>query len=278
MNERLISFGNSAVRIVYDGDACRELIDFLFGGMGTEGNADPHRTFRLSYEMKECQFQVECTDPPESSHGDAGSVGVYLMERVCYHLADRCSNGLLFHGACLAKERRAYFLPGRSGSGKSSLSLYLTRHLGYEFLTDEFTLIEPGKGLCRGLTRPIHLKAAAAKLFPELNEKDWLPIHPVEGKPCARLVGISAVKPARQVSYPLAAIIHPQYKAGETTSLQPLSAADAALHLTGCLINARNLPGHGFAELTRLVQTIPAWHLVYSSHDDLPNLDRTGDH
>jgi hypothetical protein len=37
----------------------------------------------------------------------------------------------------------------------------------------------------------------------------------------------------------------------------------------GCLINARNLPEHGFLEVTRLARTVPAFSLRYGDFAQL---------
>ena len=38
-----------------------------------------------------------------------------------------------------------------------------------------------------------------------------------------------------------------------------------------CLVNARNLNGHGFNEATRLAREVPAYRLTYSSFSQLGN-------
>ncbi|MFN8459220.1 MAG: hypothetical protein U0401_31985 [Anaerolineae bacterium] len=51
--------------------------------------------------------------------------------------------------------------------------------------------------------------------------------------------------------------------------LRPLSQAQAGLALMQCLLNARNLPEHGFPEVTRLIRQVPAYHLGYSHFGQL---------
>ena len=52
--------------------------------------------------------------------------------------------------------------------------------------------------------------------------------------------------------------------------MQPLTPAQAGLRLMQCLINARNLPEHGFPEIARLSRRVPAYRMTYASFDPLP--------
>ena len=47
--------------------------------------------------------------------------------------------------------------------------------------------------------------------------------------------------------------------------LRRLSRAQAGLELMQCLINARNLPDHGFPEVTRLARAMPAYKMTYAN-------------
>lgn len=60
-------------------------------------------------------------------------------------------------------------------------------------------------------------------------------------------------------------LLFPTYQPGAALRLGRLSPANAGLHLMRCLVNARNLPDHGLADVTRLVQRVPAYTLTYSS-------------
>jgi hypothetical protein len=46
--------------------------------------------------------------------------------------------------------------------------------------------------------------------------------------------------------------------------LRPLSQAQAGLALMECLVNARNLPGHGFSEIVRLARAARAYQMSYA--------------
>ena len=52
-------------------------------------------------------------------------------------------------------------------------------------------------------------------------------------------------------------------------AFEPLSGAQAGLALMECLVNARNLPGHGLAEAARLARNAPAFRLRYSHFEQI---------
>ena len=67
----------------------------------------------------------------------------------------------------------------------------------------------------------------------------------------------------------LSLIVFPNYTEDSKFDLEKLSKARAGLTLMECLVNARNLNGHGFGEATRLVRDTPAYLLTYCSVDQL---------
>jgi hypothetical protein len=68
---------------------------------------------------------------------------------------------------------------------------------------------------------------------------------------------------------PLGLIVFPRYLPGSDLALRPLSKAQAGLALMECLVNARNLPGHGFSEIARLARRAPAYKLNYADFDQI---------
>jgi len=64
-------------------------------------------------------------------------------------------------------------------------------------------------------------------------------------------------------------MIFPRYQPDVEFALRPISKAQAGLALMECLINARNLPGHGLSEIARLAQVAPAYKLSYANFDQI---------
>jgi hypothetical protein len=91
--------------------------------------------------------------------------------------------------------------------------------------------------------------------------------------PAGDLILPEALRPARPAGAPgatlVSTIIFPCYQAGSDFVWQPLSKAQAGLALMKCLVNARNLPEHGFPHISRLVKMIPAYHMTYANFDQV---------
>jgi len=204
--------------------------------------------------------------PDSDRSGKIGEMALYLQERACYYLADGSRGGALFHAACLCRGSKALLLPGSSGSGKTTLAAWLALN-GWRFGTDELTFIPAGTLECQALTRPLHLKNQVEQLFPGLVEKGAWAVGSGWLVPPRSLGDQAADEPPM-----LDQIIFPRYQPGAAGELQPLTRASAATLLTGLLINARNLPDHGFPEVLRLARTIPAFRLAYSDFEQLKRL------
>jgi hypothetical protein len=260
-----VSFAGSAVRIECDGAPAEQLAQFLFLNSGA-GPADAELCPQVWFSMRCEEQQLHITsNQGDETRGQPAEVAYAVMERVTYHLADRSRGGALFHAACLASHGAALAFPGTSGSGKSTLALWLAQH-GFRYLTDELLFIPSGSLACRGLARPVHLRKASQSLF------DPFPADKILKAPDAGWV----VQPefiAAQAN--LRALVFPKYEQDTSFSCERIPAAEAALRLTGLMVNARNLPDNGFPELLRLARALPAYHLTYSQFEPmLPALQR----
>jgi hypothetical protein len=89
------------------------------------------------------------------------------------------------------------------------------------------------------------------------------------------LIPPTIFNPQTELSSPaLGLIIFPHYQVQSDFELQQLSRAQAGLELMQCLINARNLPEHGFLEITRLARLTPAFKMTYANFAQVePHLD-----
>ena len=86
--------------------------------------------------------------------------------------------------------------------------------------------------------------------------------------PAGDLIPPDALHPDGRVGAPgdtpVSLIIFPRYQAGSDLVWRPLSKAQAGLALMKCLVNARNLPEHGFPQISRLAKAVPAYHMTYA--------------
>jgi hypothetical protein len=276
MNSRLICFANSAISIEWTDDPSAELVEFLFNSVPSNGPAEPHIHYSLRYDTNTDTFHLISDHAGDKKSAARGRMAHYLMERITFHLADRSQGGMLFHAACLVKDGSAILMPGNSASGKSTLTIWFAQH-GWWYLTDELSFLPDQVQTIRGLTRPVHLKEKAAELFPNMDLAGAWAVRPENKDKTAWLIPPYLLnktfqgKPD-QNEPSILAILFPHYSPKEDFQFIRISSADAALRLTACLINARNLPDHGFPQVLQIVRNIPAYSLTYNRFPNLAEL------
>ncbi|MDH3691452.1 MAG: hypothetical protein OEU36_18585, partial [Gammaproteobacteria bacterium] len=82
----------------------------------------------------------------------------------------------------------------------------------------------------------------------------------------ATLISHRLLNPVHQHTTPrLRLVLFPQYKKNAQFSLTRLSPAQAGLRLMACLVNARNLPDHGFRETARISRIVSSYAVEYGS-------------
>lgn len=270
MTTRQVSFANSAITITYQGDLPTRLVDFLYRHvpLETAGSTPPH----VGYHLRDDDYPGQLTLSRGETllyRGDSPAVAAeLLLGDSCHHLADRSQGGLLLHAAGLTWQGHALLLPGQTGAGKSTLAAWLVSR-GFGYLTDELVFVPWGQNSAQGLTRPLNLKRPARPLWQTNLAASDQSAH-VLSTPHSDLVAptlFGAVPPPGEP--PLSLIIFPRYEPGSDPALRPLSRAKAGLALMQCLLNARNLPDHGFTEVTRLARQLPAYHMQYSNFSQL---------
>jgi len=121
-------------------------------------------------------------------------------------------------------------------------------------------------GAAETFTRPLNLKPGARALLPALcaDTHGLLESDTATLVPPARLGHGGRAAPA-----PLGAFLFVRYDPAAPFEWSRLSIAQAGMALMQCLINARNLPEHGFREAARLARQTPAYRLVYGGFAQL---------
>lgn len=270
LQTREVHFAASAIHLEFCGDRPAGIVDFLFRHIAASGPAQPHRTYRLELEddSPTAQLRVSVAGSPPYRHPSDGVMAGWLLGNVDYHLADRSRGGLLFHAGALAWGRTGLILPGTMGAGKTTLTAWLVAH-GFDYLSDELTFVPDQTLTVQALARPLNLKHPARPALETYLDFDNLAPHILPGQD-ADLIQPTLLRPANHFSQPrLGLIIFPRYQADAQLSLERLSKAQAGKALMQCLINARNLPDHGFGEITRLVRQTPAYRLTYGGFAQL---------
>ena len=268
MKTHRLCFAGTILAIASEGEGPDRIIDFLFSDIPRTDLDPPHVTFRLIEEDETGEFRLYRENELERRTQSQTAMIAYLLDRTVYHLANHSRTGLVFHGAALAWKGRGILLPGRSGSGKTTLAAWLLTH-GFDYLTDEMTFIPLDTTQLQGLARPLNVKKGSQGVLKEMLDADVLPKEMVSD-------GTRTIAPPRafgpcQVlhSVPLQLMLFPRFSLQEDFEFNEQSKGENALHLMECLINARNLPGHGFSEVVRLARTIPAYSAKYGRIDQV---------
>jgi hypothetical protein len=125
--------------------------------------------------------------------------------------------------------------------------------------------ISQGTDTMQPFPRPLNLKHPARPLFEDHIDFDSQD-NQILSAGTTDLIPAKLLNPQTTLSEPpLRLIIFPNYQADSDFELRQLSRAQAGLELMQCLINARNLPDHGFPEVIRLARAVPAYKMIYAN-------------
>ncbi|MGD0918931.1 MAG: hypothetical protein ABSB22_20995 [Thermodesulfobacteriota bacterium] len=267
---RIVSFAGSSVSVEYSGERAAGIVDFLYGSLPI--TADTEDPLRVKYQILPFHESNQLHLHREGiliyeGNSDAELADV-LLGSTGHDLADRSRSGLLFHSGALFRGEKGLLLPGGIAAGKTTLTFWLARR-GFNYLTDEMAFLRDGADTFQAFTRPLNLKAPSRAVLK--NDFDF------EGNASKILstivndlispVLLNCNPPDKEA--PLDLLFFPQYRPNSDFILQPLSRAQAGLELMKCLVNARNLPDHGFPEITRLARKVPAYRMLYSHFDQI---------
>ncbi len=276
MSDLAISFGNLSLTYSARGERAQRLLDFAFRHQRCEPATHPLHHIELSEDPSGELVVLQDGQLESRNQSDATTV-LRLIERATYHFADRCADGPVFHGACISHAGRATLLAGGSGSGKTCLTTFLLTQ-GLDYLTDELVFVSDltSDPVCQGFARPLNVKNSARALFPNLTQRPEALATPFGSLILPDSALALAPQPGMVVRQArLARIIFPPYRPGRPFEFSTLPKAKAVLLLMQNLINARNLPDHGFRLVSALCQSIPAYSLAYSSFDQIDALHLT---
>ena len=262
---RIISFAGSSLALEYAGETPARIIDTLYCHLPTEPIHSPRLTYRLMAGEATPTLRLYRQETLLYQGDAAGTAAELLLGDSCYHLATRSREGLLFHAAGLSWQGQGLILPGLSGAGKTTLTAWLLTK-GFDYLTDELVFIPWQTQNIQPLTRPLNLKRPARAALKDQIDFVRHAAH-ILSSDYADLVPVNLFKPLPAPTEPeLRLIIFPYYQSDSPFDLRPLTSAQAGLGLMKNLINARNLPGHGFSEVARLTtQGVLAYQMTYAN-------------
>lgn len=195
-----------------------------------------------------------------------GDQGLPMLEwGLNWCVSSHCHQYLTLHAAVIERGGRALILPAPPGSGKSTLCAGLV-FSGWRLLSDELALIGPRTGQLYGLARPISLKNASIDVIRTFAPQAQLsaPVHETSKG------SVAHVQPPRDsvllVDTPAALgwVVLPRYEAGAPARLEPLSRAEAFMHLVDNAFNYHLHGSAGFEVLTALVDRCDCYRFTYS--------------
>jgi len=203
------------------------------------------------------------------------------VEWLCWDInravAATTSEHLVFHAGGVQVEERGLLLPGRSGTGKSTLVAHLVR-CGMRYLSDEVVALDVSDSSLLGFPKAISIDPDGVGLSSELRDR-CLAASPRgdehrEGTERASKLYLSPShirSGAVGSSCSLSLVVFPRYEHGASTYLRRLSSGDAVL---GLVTNCVNLDRHGAAGLDAIARLVDRCHCFELVMDGLPSASR----
>jgi HprK-related kinase A len=175
----------------------------------------------------------------------------------------------MLHAGVVAKDDRALILPGRAGSGKSTLCAALLQN-GWRLLSDEVALVRPEDGRLQPVPRPVSLKEDSIRVIGRLDPNavlgpEW---HETPKGTVAHLLPPSeSVARADETAEP-AWLLFPKFDKDVTPNLEPVKKATALMRAADNAFNYSVLGKHGFEMLTGLIDRCRCYEIRYGSAAD----------
>lgn len=261
-----IDMAEVQLTISVEGDKSIALVDLALSAMKPE-NVFCASAIQLSVKDKNDGYElIDHADQVQWQLGKPGDLIYHLTDRIVFHLADKSKGVHCLHAAAVAKNGRAIVIPANSGAGKSTFTTWLVTQ-GFDYLSDELILIDAAYKLM-GVARPIQIKQSGLQAIDKLVKcKDQ-----VQPGDFATALPISCLGSEVRKMEPqaLSMFIFPHYLKGAEFSFQKLSSAEAGMALMSNHVNARNIEGHGFSAMMKLVRRTPCFSLEYGGFTTLP--------
>lgn len=177
---------------------------------------------------------------------------------------------LILHSAVLVKGEKAILFPAHPGSGKSTLTAYLSLK-DWTIYSDEMALINPDDLLVNPMYRPICLKNRSIDLV-----KSWYPKALVTPKCKDTQKGdVSHVKAINWNMYTtlspvkIVAAVFPKYVANSETHIYQLSKLQGFEKLIVNAFNYNVMGLEGFEIMNQILDRIALFEVEYSDLDEV---------
>jgi len=216
-------------------------------------------------------------------HGDGEKL--WTAKRVCeilpflewginYRLMECLPSFLQLHAATLVRNDTGLIFAANSGSGKSTLTAALLARQGWQYLSDEFALIEPEAFNLHPFPKAICIKSGAFDLMQRLNLPVWKNRHYI--KAFKGSVGYIRPKDIRPdilaAPAPVRYVIFPQYIEGARPALRPVPRSHAAFLLAGCAFNRKGFDRQAVPVINNLIRQTKCYRLEIGQLDETCDL------
>lgn len=184
-------------------------------------------------------------------------------------IALRCHYFLMLHSAVVERNGNALLLPASPGDGKTTLCAGLSSR-GWRTLSDEFGLIDPDTCTLIPVPRPMALKGASIDVIREFAPAAYIgpETHKTRKGTVAHLRPTAHSVSSQTIDVPATMIVFPRWVAGASTTLDPISRAEAFMFLAANSFNYELLGETGFRTVHRIVSGTICHRLVYSDLED----------
>jgi HprK-related kinase A len=200
----------------------------------------------------------------------------YLEWGINYRVIARRQEFLQLHAATLARNGAGLILAADSGSGKSTLTAAMLAR-GWQYLSDEFALIEPATCVLHPFPKALCIKAGSFDLMRRLNLPLWRNRHYVKAiKGTVGYIRPHDIRPdVVSVPVPVRHVIFPQYIEGARPVLRPVPRAQAAFLLAGCAFNRGRFDQQAIPVIKSLVRDAECYRLEIGRPDETCDLLET---
>jgi Glycosyl transferase family 2 len=273
MRQKSVQLGSSCVAVTYP-----RMLDRWFDDLVTphdEGVAAP-KWVHLCVNGEPGRFDVFPSVNAPTRGLELGEALATFWERVSFLLVDDLRDAIVLHAAALCRENGFVLLPGRSGSGKTRLSMWY-RAQGFDLGTDEIVSASVGPNgigdltLTGALARPLILKSLTDP--PAILRADEVPLAQQDSS-YGLILKLQDSGPWPQRDFDRGLIVFLHFSAGAPLSLAALTPGEACLRLLDNCLNVRNLPRGGLPLAGALARRVPTISLQYG---ETTQLNRTLD-
>ena len=172
------------------------------------------------------------------------------------------------HCACVVRDDRGILLTGRTGSGKSTLTLAMVRR-GFSFLSDDWTYFSRSDGELSawGLIPRLKLLPQSATFFPELS--DFEPVVSVNGEKAIeidpdQILGISRRRSCRPQE-----LVFLERSSNPEFTLTPMPGAEAITRLEETFLADTPEALQSQSEIVRSLVERGCWQLRHGEAPDV---------